>query len=70
MNYRAIFKRRNRDGVSSEVTTMSLWIRRKEPNGKIHYIGSGVVFLLFPLVGILIALLLPLVQSCREWLRG
>ena len=43
---------------------------RKEPNGKIHYIGSGVVFLLFPLLGILIALLLPLVQSCREWLRG
>jgi len=54
---------------------MSLWLRRKDEEGRTHYIASGasgfILLLLSPaLLGMLIALLLPLVQSCRAGLRG
>jgi hypothetical protein len=52
---------------------MSLWLRRKDPDGRVYYISSGwfvFVVLLPAFLGILMAVLLPLVQSCRAGLRG
>ncbi len=53
---------------------MSLWLRRKDPDGTTHYIGSGVVHLFLPAIAILgvvlIVVILPLVSSCRTLLRG
>ncbi len=52
---------------------MSLWLRRKDEEGRTHYVTSGwiVLILLAPtILGFLIALLLMLVQSCRAGLRG
>jgi hypothetical protein len=47
---------------------MSLWLRRKDAEGRTHYIvsGAGCLMLAVPLVGILIAFLLPLIQACRH----
>jgi len=47
---------------------MSLWLRQKDAEGRTHYIASGAgcwFMLAIPLVGILVALLLPLIQACR-----
>ena len=50
---------------------MSLWLHRKDPEGRTHYIASSAIVLLaIPILGILIAAILPLVQSCRVWFRG
>jgi hypothetical protein len=46
---------------------MSLWLRREDPDGKTYFISSGkIVFflLIIPTLGILIAMILPVVQSC------
>jgi hypothetical protein len=52
---------------------MSLWLRRKDPDGRTYYIASGAwgfILLIPAILGFLIAAILPLVQSCRVWLRG
>jgi len=52
---------------------MSLWLRRKDPDGRMYYVASGawgLIALVIPAIGILIAMILPIVQSCRAWLRG
>jgi hypothetical protein len=52
---------------------MSYWLRRKDPDGRVYYVGSWriiFIFLVMPTLGIVIAVLLPLVQSCRVLLRG
>ena len=52
---------------------MSFWLRRKDPDGRTYYITSWrlvFIFLAIPVLGTLIAVILPLVQSCRVWLRG
>jgi hypothetical protein len=47
---------------------MSFWIRRKDAEGRTHMIASGAWWfvLIVPLIGILVAILLPLVQACRH----
>jgi hypothetical protein len=48
---------------------MSLWLRRKDAEGRTHYIASGawgLFALLVTILGILIAVLLPLIQACRH----
>lgn len=51
---------------------MSLWLRRKDPEGRTHVIASGwgqVVLVAFlPLLAILIALVLPCVKWLLEWI--
>jgi len=50
---------------------MSLWFRRKDKDGKTHlYAVPFAPWFLLPIIGISIALLLPIVQAIREWLRG
>ena len=44
---------------------MSLWLHRKDPEGRTHYIASGAIGFILPILGILLALLLPLIQACR-----
>jgi hypothetical protein len=46
---------------------MSLWIRRRDKQGRVHWCLVGVPWLwLIAIIGVLLALLLPLVQ----WLRS
>jgi hypothetical protein len=50
---------------------MSLWLKRKDKDGKTHiYAIPFAPFIFIALMGILVALLLPLVQAIRAWLGG
>jgi hypothetical protein len=52
---------------------MSWWLRRRDSDGRTYYITSGTIVLILmavPILGVLLAFLLPLVQACRVWLRG
>ena len=57
-----------------EESAVSLWLRRKDPEGRIHIISTDIVGIAFALivvfVGILLALLLPWVQWFRSWIQG
>jgi hypothetical protein len=50
---------------------MSIWFRRKdEKTGRVWYVSIGVPLLpVIAVAGILLALLLPLVQACRQMVR-
>ncbi len=48
---------------------MSLWLRRKDPEGRTHIIASGAwgfILLVGPILCFLMAFLLPLIQACRR----
>jgi hypothetical protein len=48
---------------------MSLWLQHKDKDGKTHlYAVPFVPWLILPILGISIALLLPVVQAVRAWL--
>ena len=50
---------------------MSIGFFRKGADGKRHYYSVSVpLFPVLALLGILIAILLPLLQALRVWLRG
>ncbi len=54
---------------------MSFWFRRKDPGGRVHGISAAIVVLvllvLVDIVGVLLAILLPLVQQWfRSWIQG
>jgi hypothetical protein len=52
---------------------MSFWLRRKNPDGRMYYITSGGWWIIVfgpAILGILIAIILPIVQSCGVWFRG
>ena len=53
---------------------MSLWLRRKDPEGRIHIISTDIVVVAFALVplivGVLLAMLLPWLQWLRSWTQG
>jgi hypothetical protein len=47
---------------------MSLWLRRKDPDGTTHYVALGVIHLILPafaILGVLIAVILSLIRACR-----
>ena len=60
--------------VNGRNQAVSLWLRRKDADGRVHLISTDVVTLgcaLAPLiVGVLLALLLPWVQWLRSWIQG
>jgi hypothetical protein len=49
---------------------MSLWLKRKDKDGKTHIYALPNPLILIPLLAILIGLLLPIVQAIRAWLGG
>lgn len=50
---------------------MSLWLQRKEKDGKTHlYAVPFVPLIIIPLIGLLVALLLPVIQAIRVWFGG
>jgi hypothetical protein len=50
---------------------MSLWLQLKGKDSKTHiYAVPLLPLLIVPLIGISIALLLPIIQAIRAWLGG
>jgi hypothetical protein len=50
---------------------MSLWINRKDKDGKTHmYAIPFAPTLIIAVIGVLVALLLPAIQALKMWLRS
>ena len=44
---------------------MSIWLRREDKEGRVHYVSIGVdPVVIFATFGFLVALLLPLIHAC------
>lgn len=61
--------RRLRTTISS-VQAMSLWLRRKDKDGKTRLYALPFSHFIIAIIGIMVALLLPLIQAVRTWLSG
>ncbi len=49
---------------------MSIWLHRKDKEGRVHYVSIGVNFVaIIAAFGLLLALLLPLVHACFRTVR-
>lgn len=49
---------------------MSIWLRRKDKEGRVYYVSIGVnLVAIIAIVGLLLALMLPLVRACRHMVR-
>jgi type II secretory pathway component PulF len=53
---------------------MSLWIRRKDEDGKTHFFAilfaPWIILIIMAVIGIFLALLLPIFQAIKQWLGG
>ena len=51
---------------------MSLWLQRKDKDGKTHIyaVAPIIPWIIILLIGISLALLLPVIQAIRAWFGG